>query len=98
MPNLAHETARLENILNRMHAEGRETCVHREKTTFDSMTAPFPDIVLFGAGVLGRSVLEGLRKTGVNPLAFADNNRNLWGSRVDGLAVLPPGSCRALPG
>jgi FkbM family methyltransferase len=91
MQNLVHKAQpRLEHIFERMRAEGRETCVHREKAAFDSMIAPFTDLVLFGAGPLGRSILEGLRKAGVNPLAFADNNPNLWGSWVDGLAILPP--------
>jgi FkbM family methyltransferase len=46
--------------------------------------------VLFGAGRLGKVTLAGLRKAGVEPLAFADNNPQLWGSKVDGLIVLSP--------
>ena len=33
-------------------------------------------IVLFGAGVVGRIALEGLRRAGRGPKAFADNNPN----------------------
>jgi FkbM family methyltransferase len=46
--------------------------------------------VLFGAGRLGRVALAGLRKIGVEPLAFADNSPELWGKRVDGVEVFSP--------
>jgi FkbM family methyltransferase len=45
-------------------------------------------IVLFGAGFLGRRTLAGLRKKGIEPLGFADNNPSLWGTEVDGLQVV----------
>jgi FkbM family methyltransferase len=48
--------------------------------------------VLFGAGALGQKTLEGCRKAGIEPLAFADNNQNLWGSKIGGLQVLSPQS------
>jgi FkbM family methyltransferase len=47
-------------------------------------------IVLFGAGGLGRRILHGLRSTGVEPCAFADNNPDLRGQRVDKIEVLAP--------
>lgn len=90
MPNLAHKAVGLKNIFDRMHTEGREACIRRQKAAFDGMMSPFTEVVLFGAGPLGRGILEGLRKAGVNPLAFADNNCSLWGSEVDGVAILPP--------
>ncbi len=31
-------------------------------------------VVLFGSGNLGRKCLKGLRKIGIEPVAFADNN------------------------
>jgi FkbM family methyltransferase len=46
------------------------------------------EIVLMGAGGLGRRTLAGLRRHGVEPLAFADNGRQ--GTSVDGLPVLSP--------
>jgi FkbM family methyltransferase len=46
--------------------------------------------VLFGAGRLGQITLSGLRKIGIEPLAFADNNPKLWGSKVGGLDVYAP--------
>jgi FkbM family methyltransferase len=45
-------------------------------------------LVLFGAGGLGRVSLAGLRRGGVEPLAFADNNPLAWGTVVDGLPVM----------
>jgi FkbM family methyltransferase len=54
--------------------------------------------VLFGAGPLGRSVLAGLRKAGVEPLAFADNNRDRWHQKVMGLPVLSPAEAVELHG
>ncbi len=47
-------------------------------------------IVLFGAGSLGRKTLNGLRRLGVSPVAFCDNDQALWNKSVDGLRVLPP--------
>lgn len=48
------------------------------------------DIVLMGAGGLGRRTLAGLRKVGIEPLAFADNAAG-EGERVrDGVPVLSP--------
>jgi FkbM family methyltransferase len=34
--------------------------------------------------------LVGLRRAGIEPLAFADNNPQAWGKDIDGLKVLPP--------
>ena len=48
------------------------------------------DIVLVGAGGLGRRVAAGLRANGVEPLAFADNSPARQGTMVDGLRVLSP--------
>ncbi|MFA5264714.1 MAG: FkbM family methyltransferase [Opitutaceae bacterium] len=48
-------------------------------------------IVLFGA-VSGPATiaLSGLRRIGIVPLAFTDNNQNLWNTVKDGIPVLPP--------
>jgi FkbM family methyltransferase len=37
-----------------------------------------------------------LRKVGIEPIAFADNNAQLWHRRIDGLGVLPPAEAVAL--
>jgi FkbM family methyltransferase len=64
-----------------------------QNTTFAQLTANTGTrYVLFGAGRLGQITLAGLRKAGVEPLAFADNNPGLWNSKVEGLTVLSPQS------
>jgi FkbM family methyltransferase len=45
-------------------------------------------LVLFGAGHLGRAALSGLRRIGIEPAAWADNNPRLHGTLVEGLPVL----------
>lgn len=46
-------------------------------------------LCLFGAGFYGNKVLETLRaKGGTDPVAFCDNNKDLWGTEVEGVAVL----------
>lgn len=47
-------------------------------------------IVLFGASFVGKNVLKSLRKKGINPKYFCDNDRKKWGICIDGLYVLPP--------
>ncbi len=47
-------------------------------------------VVLFGAGNLGRQTRRDMEGLPFTPLAFVDNNSSLWGSEVDGLAVLSP--------
>jgi len=65
--------------------------MQRERLAFDELTAPLTgSLVLFGAGNLGRKTLAGLRRVGIEPLAFTDNNSQLWNTSVDGLNVLPP--------
>ncbi|HTW91257.1 MAG TPA: FkbM family methyltransferase [bacterium] len=62
-----------------------------EQSVFDELTAPFGNaLVVFGAGGLGRKTVAGLRRRGIEPLALADSNPALWGSTIDGVAVLPP--------
>jgi FkbM family methyltransferase len=63
----------------------------RERTAFDEATGPLASrLVLFGAGHLGRQTLSGLRRLGLEPVAFADNDPRLWHQSVDGIVVLPP--------
>src|SRR5439155_21742216 len=55
------------------------------------MTEPFGrSLVLFGAGGISRKTLAGLRKLGIEPLLFADNNQALWDKQVDGISVVSP--------
>jgi len=78
----------LEMLLN----EDISSVIDREQAAFDRLAAPLDEkaIVLFGAGQLGRKTLAGLRKLGIEPLAFSDNNVALWNKSIDGLSVIPP--------
>lgn len=81
----------LESILRRIGAESSESVRAREKNAFDQIAGPFKErLVLFGAGPLGKGILAGLRRAGLEPLSFADNNQKLWGKQVSGLTVLSP--------
>lgn len=63
----------------------------RERRVLEELEAkPDIPIVLFGAGHLGRHTLALLRAHGREVAAFVDNDRDLWGSSVDGVPVLPP--------
>jgi len=76
--------------LDRILSEPLAVCASvriRPLTTCWRMRQPS---VLFGAGNLGRKVLQCLRSIGVEPLAFADNSPSKWGSQVDGVPVLSP--------
>jgi FkbM family methyltransferase len=78
---------RLEGLLS----ETVKSAQLRENSAFDEMAAPLDrNLVLFGAGQFGRRTLAGLRKVGLEPLAFADNNSRIWGQAIDGLPVLSP--------
>jgi FkbM family methyltransferase len=47
-------------------------------------------LVLYGAGVLGRVILEKLRRVGIEPVAFADDTPEKHGQVIDGLQVIKP--------
>ena len=89
----------LEPILRQIEAEPPDTVLARERNAFDDLASPLGDrLVLFGAGPLGKGALAGLRKAGVEPLAFSDNNRDLWGRQVMGIPVLSPTEAAELHG
>ena len=85
---MSEETlAELDRILSEPLSSVRE----REKSAFDKLLAESGDrVVLYGAGNLGRKVLQSLRGAGIEPLAFADNGQAKWGTQVDGVPVLSP--------
>jgi FkbM family methyltransferase len=87
---VSNDVDRLEDILQRIETEPPDAVRARERSAFDDLASPLSEkLVLFGAGPLGKGILAGLRKAGVEPLAFADNNRDLWHKQVMGLSVLP---------
>jgi FkbM family methyltransferase len=51
-------------------------------------------MVLFGAGNIGRQALACLRNCGIEPVAFADTDAKKWDTKVDGLTVMDPQLCR----
>ncbi len=81
------ETTGLDVLL----AENVDAAFQREQSAFDQEAAPFQStLVLFGAGAFGRHILTRLRRAGIEPVAFADNQPRLWGGDVDGVPVLAP--------
>jgi FkbM family methyltransferase len=77
--------------LDALLSEDPAAVLERERGTFDRLVSPFEgSYILFGAGGLGRRTAAGLRRLGIEPLAFSDNNKDLWGHKIDGLAVLAP--------
>lgn len=63
----------------------------RAAQAFDRISgAARPQIVLFGAGGLGQRVARGLRKGGVEPVAFLDSNGKSQGQTVVGVPVCSP--------
>lgn len=47
-------------------------------------------IVLFGSGMNGRSVLHYLIAHGMTVACFADNDKNKWGTKVEGVEIICP--------
>ncbi|MEH2414964.1 FkbM family methyltransferase [Nostoc sp.] len=89
-PNFSNECL-LAGEIDTLFSSDIDSVIKRERECFDKLAAPFEkSIVLFGSGQLGRKTLKGLRKIGIEPLAFADNNSKLWNQSVDGLTVLSP--------
>jgi FkbM family methyltransferase len=82
---------RFNQILAEMAAETPLARSNRWRTLFDQSAGAFANqMVLFGAGEFGKWTLARLRKAGVEPLCFTDNNETRWGSRVQGVEVLSP--------
>lgn len=81
----------LKEELEILLSEKVEDARKREAQAFDQKTRAGSDqLVLFGAGNLGRRAAAGLRTHSIAPLCFVDNNQNLWGQKVEGLPVLSP--------
>jgi len=76
----------LEKLLCETPAEARA----RESSAFDRLAENRRDVVIFGAGRLGRKLLAGLPEMALIPVAFADNDSSLWGASIEGVPVLKP--------
>ena len=85
--NIASAENKLEELLNK----DIDKIVAGQNSEFDRLIADTGEsYILFGAGRLGKIALEGLRKAGIEPIAFADNNPKLWNTDVDRIQVLSP--------
>jgi FkbM family methyltransferase len=72
-------------------SESQEGVRRREESELGRMLAQTSgEVVLFGAGSLGRKTAAALRSHGIEPVAFADNDTKIQGSSVDGLRVIAP--------
>jgi FkbM family methyltransferase len=68
-----------------------DSVINHQRSIINQIVLPFDNnFVLFGAGRLGRSVLKALNSIGIRPVAFADNNPQLWATEIDDLTVLSP--------
>lgn len=82
----ATDEARLESLL----ASDPSRLWRQAHEAFLEASHGRPHLVLFGAGRLGRVTRAALARKGIEPVAFADNNPKLWGTKIDGVSVLSP--------
>ena len=61
-----------------------------EKTYFDRLAGPNPDIVIHGFGKLGKKIAAGLERVGQPATVFSDANQSYWGTRQGNLMVVSP--------
>jgi FkbM family methyltransferase len=61
-----------------------------QESAFGNAAGASNKAVIFGSGYLGQVALSGALRAGVTVLAFADNNRALWGHTVNGIPVVSP--------
>ncbi|MBP7476920.1 MAG: FkbM family methyltransferase [Chitinophagales bacterium] len=78
----------LEDLLN----ESESAILNRTEASFDIWADKIAKggLFLFGGGVFGRKVLKGLKRAGIEVLGFADNNKNAWGTEIEGIKVFSP--------
>jgi len=79
----------MKDALDSILAEDTASVRAWERAEFDRRAGGRP-IVLMGSGGLGRRVLAGLRRHGVEPLAFGDNAAARQGTAYDGVPILSP--------
>jgi FkbM family methyltransferase len=85
------DSTKAQQALEALLAEGVDAARKREAAAYDELTGGLGSrLVLFGAGNLGRRTLAGLRRLGIEPLCFVDNNTALWGEEVNGVRVMSP--------
>ena len=78
---------RLEHLLE----EEISSAQARAETSYDlAVGERGKNIILFGAGRFGRMINRKLCDLQIQPIAFADNNPSLWGTKIDGTVVISP--------
>jgi FkbM family methyltransferase len=86
-----NSTGRFERIRAEIAAETPKTRAERWQGLFDRLAGQRANrLVLFGTGQFGQWVLGRLRRAGVEPCCFSDNNPARWGSHLHGVEVLSP--------
>jgi FkbM family methyltransferase len=86
---------RLEQLLD----ETISSAQARAKTAYDAAVGECGGkVVLFGAGGFGRLISRKLRELKIQPIAFADNNALLWGTKIEGVDVISPKDAAELYG
>jgi FkbM family methyltransferase len=77
--------------LAKLFAEPSDAVVKRRQQAFDQLAnGAGKPVVLYGAGGLGRIVLQGLRSLGRPPVAFADRRVTTTSGSVDGIPTFSP--------
>ena len=85
------EKISLESRLNKILEQNPSDLIREQKSKFDRRIKTTGEVyVLFGAGYLGKIALRNLRKIGIEPVAFTDNNSSLWNTSVEDLKVFAP--------
>lgn len=80
-----------ENQIDDLLRKDPAALLRAQRQSFERLTVSTGErFILFGAGRLGQITLAGLRKAGIEPMAFADNNSRLWGTTIQKLPVLSP--------
>ena len=88
---MVKDSATFEEQMELLLSEGAEGARRREQAVATSLgDLQGAGVVLFGAGNLGWRTLAGLRKAGIEPLCFIDNNASVWGKDLDGIPILSP--------
>jgi len=77
----------LRDRLNILLSESLESVRNREQTNFEKILKGSREVVIFGAGNLGKKALRALQSQGYEVKGFLDNNTSLHGKEVKGLLV-----------
>src|SRR5437879_2601667 len=76
--------------LNAILGSDWRDAIKRRRAEITRRVAGRTNVVLFGAGYLGRHVRADMDSLPLTPVAFVDNNSAIWGSEIEGLEVVSP--------